>query len=585
MDYQESVQTGAEQMPDHPTPIPEHGGYTMFPARMKIFLATFLFVALAASPVMGQKPRSFAVLPFEVHGPETYKHLSQGIQSMFISRLNREGLFTPVDKSAVGSVGKLSPASTQQAGEIIAALGAEYLIWGSVTIMGKEASLDIQVLEGGQNPWTLSNQTPLDNLIPLIESSAATINARIFPSPETAAAPSPAGKQTKQINPGLVMNETEPGQQFYLNPEFRYGGTSETPGQFRSQSLPFSSLGMIAGDADNDGQVELFILEDRRVRAYAFEQGKLRELDTFELPHTYFCLNINMLDTDRDGYKEIIVTALQDKTPRSFLLNLKDKKFTTVAERIDLYLSVVRTPPDFLPTLIGQKQGWERLLQSPVHEVDRAGGEFRLGRRLALPSEANVFNFNYMPMKEGFKIALADKKDNLRIYSDRGELQFVTMEEFAGSGIGLETDDTMPGLRKSSSNDGNETFYYIPLRLIPVDLNKDGNSELLVNRNISLAGRFFGRYRSFPQGEIHSLAWNGIGLDTVWKTRRLKGTVEDYGMADINNDGLPDLYVLVNTHPGFSGMSNIKSVVVGYTLDLETLSPNIPVDGGIDEVE
>jgi hypothetical protein len=43
--------------------------------------------------------------------------------------------------------------------------------------------------------------------------------------------------------------------------------------------------------------------------------------------------------------------------------------------------------------------------------------------------------------------------------------------------------------------------------------------------------------------------------------------------------------VLVNTHPGFSGMSNIKSVVVGYTLDLETLSPNIPVDGGIDEVE
>jgi TolB-like protein len=554
-------------------------------ARMRAFLAAFLFVALAASPALAQQPLTYGVLPFEVHGPEIYNHLSQGIQSMLISRLNREGRFVPVDKAKVSPTGKLAPGSTEQAREIAASLGAEYLIWGSVTILGKEASLDIQVMEQGQEPWSQSSRTVLDNLIPVLESSAASINDRIFPSQRPDPVPAKSGTMVKQLSPGLVMNETEQGQQFYLNPEFRYGGTTDAAGQFRSQSLPFSSLGMIVGDADNDGRNEIFIIEDRRVRAYSFEQGKLLELDTFELPHTFLCLNINMLDIDRDGYQEIIVTALQEKTPRSFMLNLKDKKFTAVAERIDLYLNVIRTPPDFLPTLIGQKQGWERLLQSPVHEIDRISGEFRLGRRLSLPSEANALNFNYLPQKDGYKLVLADKKDKLRIYSERGELQYSTMDEYAGSGIGLETDDTMPGLRKSRSSEGNETYYYVPLRLLPMDLNKDGNAELIVNRNISLAGRLFGRYRSFPQGEIHNLVWDGIGLNTTWKTRRLKGTVEDYGVADINNDGRLDLYVLVNTHPGFSGMTNIKTVIMGYTLDLETLSLDIPADDDMDEIE
>jgi TolB-like protein len=551
----------------------------MFFARL---LALLVAGVLFAAPALAQKPLTYGVLPFEVHGADTYKHLSKGIQSMLISRLSREGQFVPVDKAKVGSAGQLAPASVQKASEIIESLGAEYLIWGSVTILGSEASLDIQVMERGSAPWAQSGTAPVEQLIPALESSAASILAKIFPS--TQAPTSATGTMVKQVNPGLVMNETKQDQQFYLNPEFRYGGSTETPGQFRSQSLPFSSLGMIAGDADNDGKNEVFILEERRVRAYVFENGKLRDLDTYELPHTYFCLNINMLDIDRDGYKEIIVTALQDNTPRSFMLNLKDGKLKPVAERIDLYLSVIRTPPDFLPTLIGQKQGWERLLQSPVHEVDRIGGSFKLGRRLSLPTDANVFNFTYLPQKEGYKIALADKKDRVRIYSTAGDLQFVTMEEYAGSGIGLETDDTMPGLRKSKSNDGNESFYYIPLRMIPLDLDKDGSTDLIVNRNISLAGRFFGRYRSFPQGEIHNLNWDGIGLNTVWKTRRIKGTVEDYGIADINNDGQPDLYILVNTHPGMTGMANIKTLILGYTLDLETLTLKVPADEGVDEV-
>ena len=37
------------------------------------------------------------------------------------------------------------------------------------------------------------------------------------------------------------------------------------------------------------------------------------------------------------------------------VLSFKGNTFTEVAERLPYYLNVVRIPPDYMPTLIGQK--------------------------------------------------------------------------------------------------------------------------------------------------------------------------------------------------------------------------------------
>jgi hypothetical protein len=111
--------------------------------------------------------------------------------------------------------------------------------------------------------------------------------------------------------------------------------------------------------------------------------------------------------------------------------------------------------------------------------------------------------------------------------------------------------------------------YYIPLRMVPVNLNKDKAYEVLVNRNISVAAQFFSRYRSFPQGEVHTLFWDGIGLSLAWKTRRIKGTVVDYGINDVDNNGTMDLYTCVVTHPGAMGFGSRKTFVVAYPLSAD----------------
>ena len=52
--------------------------------------------------------------------------------------------------------------------------------------------------------------------------------------------------------------------------------------------------------------------------------------------------------------------------------------------------------------------------------------------------------------------------------------------------------------------------------MLVVNLDKDDRYELLVSKNISLAAQFFETYRTFSQGEIHSLYWDGVGMITSW---------------------------------------------------------------------
>ena len=49
--------------------------------------------------------------------------------------------------------------------------------------------------------------------------------------------------------------------------------------------------------------------------------------------------------------------------------------------------------------------------------------------------------------------------------------------------------------------------------MIVANLNKDGRYDVLVSKNISAAAQFFETFRTFSQGEIHSLYWDGVGMD------------------------------------------------------------------------
>ena len=150
------------------------------------------------------------------------------------------------------------------------------------------------------------------------------------------------------------------------------------------------------------------------------------------------------------------------------------------------------------------------------------------------------------------------------------------MERFSGSAVGIDHYKGMPGLGVDR-NYQMPTKYYAPMELITADIGNTGEPVLLVNKPISTASQFFDRYRYFPQGEIHALYWDGVGLALKWKTRRIRGSVAAVSLADVDNNGVLDLVVGLNTSPDL-GVGSRQCMITAYPLDVSAMNPNTPAD-------
>ena len=72
------------------------------------------------------------------------------------------------------------------------------------------------------------------------------------------------------------------------------------------------------------------------------------------------------------------------------------------------------------------------------------------------------------------------------------------------------------------------------------------------------------------------MLWDGMGLNLLWKTRRIKGTICDINLADVNNDGQIDLVVTVNAYGNVADSLRTRSAMYLYPLNttLVNAKPN-----------
>lgn len=534
--------------------------------RTAFVLCTMLVFAAQA---LAADIRSYAVLPFKVNGPSGFTYLEKAIPSMLTSRLYWQDHVQPVSDTSLAKAGKVTNA--ESASRALSATGADYVVWGDATIVEQEASIDVRVQGKDGKTWHKAAKTQVNDLISALQNIANAINAEVFGRGGQATG---SVAMVNQMNPNLVHNEATQ-RQVYLNPQFRYQGSDGT--RLRSQTLPYAAIGMVVADVNGDGKNEIVVASDKRVYVYHWNNGSLVPLGEYKISPRVTPMLLRSLDMDRDNIEELVLCTYDEENtePFAYILSFKGNKFTELVERAPYYVNVVRTLPDFLPTLVGQKGDPNRIFsRAGVYEMAKQGNSLIPFKKLALPSGANALNFVYLPGtagKETDKIVMLTGDENLRVFSPNGSQLSQTDETFSGSAIGIAEQTNMPGMGKDNvlipSN------YFIPLRMIPNDLERDGSWELMVNKPISVSAQFFENYRFFPEGEIHNLYWDGVGLSLQWKTRRIKGSVVDFGIADPNNDGTKDLVVCLNTHPGALGLQNRKTITVAYPLDLTLTDP------------
>lgn len=152
-------------------------------------LAWLLLVHVGWS--LADTPSKIVIVPFKINAAEKFSFLREGLTDMLTSRLAWQGKMVVVDKYKTQEAlkGISGDIDEKKARDIGKKLGAHYVLFGSLTIIGNNISIDGRLvdIENQTPPATIYNQSQgIDTVMPTINAFATEINQKIFGG-ETAA--------------------------------------------------------------------------------------------------------------------------------------------------------------------------------------------------------------------------------------------------------------------------------------------------------------------------------------------------------------------------------------------------------------
>lgn len=130
-------------------------------------------------------PSRIVIVPFKINAAEDLTYLKEGLRDMLTSRLTWEGKMTVVDKyrtqEALKEIsGTIDEKSARSIGK---KLEAHYVLFGSLTVIGENISIDGTMvdIQNQTPPVTIYNQSKgMDTVMPTINEFVTEINQKIF---------------------------------------------------------------------------------------------------------------------------------------------------------------------------------------------------------------------------------------------------------------------------------------------------------------------------------------------------------------------------------------------------------------------
>lgn len=515
---------------------------------------------------------SYAIAPFQVNGSNSYQYLKNSVPSMLNSRLFKASVNEPV--ASQDSLTKINAPSSQKAAQDLRKKHkADYLVYGTVNVIGDTASLDISVVGDNNYFWQKSSQDNVNNLLTSVNTVAGSINKEVFKTAGASAGAS-AGRSNSFIDPKTGAPSTS-----YLNPDLRYQGVEAN--KARTQTLPYASTGMQVADFNGNGFNEVLLGSENSIIMYSYENTQLKELARKTLYASANVLRISVLPHKGKNY---IVVATCDETnndARSYIYLFTGKQFQEILNT-RYYLNVAKTSAHGEPELIGQNADATRFTKGAIFRLNFDGKNISKGTNVtSLPGKADLFNFTYVPSSQdsGDVIAIIDDQDHLNIFGTNGKILSKTEDYYASTANSVKVTRDIGGF-VSQEGKIDEMYHYVPSAINVTDIDNNGQYEMIMAKPISVAAQLLNNYRNYAQSEVHAMVWDGVGANLLWKTRRIKGTIADVKVADPNNDGVLDLVINVNTYPGTMGIDKIRTFITIYPLDTQNIN-----DGAINFVE
>jgi TolB-like protein len=488
-----------------------------------------------SQPQVSIKEYQVAILPFLIHSQENIDYLREGIYDILFSRIGAEGRIAMIDRTAVErALYEERPLRLDEeaAKKIGLRVGADYVVFGSLTKIGNYISLDARMVSVTEDkpPLTAFTQHQgLDDVMVKIGDFGTEIGMKITGRRPTAGrAPAPGQKRS-----AIIMS--------------REGVLDQ--GVTKSQTFPFEVKGMDVGDVDGDKKNELVVMDSNNLYIFKYNGERLTLFQKLEMEPGNTFLTLDVANVNRRGPAEIIVTNMVDDNLRSFILEFEEGKFKKIHEKTGWFFRVLEHPKEG-PVLMGQAMDAYGMIAGPIYRLVWKKTTFEQGPKLPFPPDTKLFGLALIETKTPGvpDVVIVDESSRLRLLGPRGNYTWSSPDPLGGTENFYETKkkkiETLQGPGESPT-----TFrVYIPGRILVRDLDGDGINELIINRNISGFGTaMFERIRNFDKSEVVNMVWDENSFLKMWHTREMDGYIADYQIRDVDNDGLDELVVaLVN---------------------------------------
>jgi len=524
---------------------------------------------ILAGAAGAQTPRKVLILPFQIHSEKDLSFLQKGIQDMLANRLGQEGVAQVLPQGEGQGAGTQDLKAVGSAGE---KAGADYVVFGSVTVLGASISTDARVYDTAGKAVSLTfNDTGNDqgDVIDHIDRFSQQVIGQVF---GLSPAGRPATTQATETPEGDDQSRKHPEALWTGKIESERGRTGEEGPAgsnlgdiWRSRSVKMEILAMALGDVDGDGLTETVYSDDRDVHVYRLAEDKFIKIGLVAGAVAERIVTLDVADINGNKRAEIFVTAVNttSQAPVSYVLEWTDGRFERIVSRARVYFRVIQIPGSGA-MLVGQAKGPKAPFSGRVEEMTWNGQDYTAGVPQPLPSGASVFSFNYGDVTgDGKPDTLAmSTAFYLNLISAEGEREWESAEDFGGTAVYLQypSEGAAPiGEYKEQDK------YYLPQRILIADVDQDGANEVLVSKNRDAAKGLFQRLRYFKGGSIQCLSFDNLGLHPEWRTREVSGYLSDYAIGDIDNDGRMEIAYAVVTRIS-SVISDARSLIAAQDM-------------------
>jgi hypothetical protein len=462
-----------------------------------------------------------------------------------------------VKKAVSQFSGEIDSEAAKKLGET---LGADFVVFGSLTKLGDSASLDLKVLEvkGDKSPSSVYVQAKkLEEIIGQVDVLARKVDEKILGyslGPAVAEKPPEAPRQAAQaaVVAPLVLTPPPPAVQpsqpstpppvFGPPPGVRTEKAFAAGDLSQSQSFPYRFRGMAMGDLDGDGKNEMVFIDQKNLYIYRWEANEFRLLKKITGKEgTDEFMAVDVADINKDGKAEVFVSNYPFNPYQpgdrlySFVVAFQEGDFRVVASELDWFFRVLEWEGKG-PVLLGQQKGVESGFYGPIYEIGWDGKKYKDLRKADIPKD--VFSpYGFAPFRYGDEtyFVYIDSDFRLKVLNQKGK-QVWRSTAYYGSDIAFQVKVLQPGV---ASSQGDE-FSFVNVRLLA------RGDEILLIHNLSPVSDLFKRQKVFSGGEIQALGWTGSMFMERWKSKLIEGYVADFQVQDFDTLPGKELIVMVN---------------------------------------